>query len=312
MTMKNSELATSARTTHGFSLVEIMVVVGILGVISLGVTTFLVNSNKSTQNVAQKGELNSLNNELQGIFNNTQSCISALANQPAIAPAMLVTLPKTFAPAIPVSVKLGSINYQAGFKYGNSLQIETLNFTGVDTASAGQYLFQLEMKVKRLGATGASLPARVFNLVLRLDALGKIVGCSGQYDNLWVRNGVDSILYNGTVNATAYMYISDARLKEHVREIPSALERVLKLHGVKYDWKDKGRLANRVDQFGLLAQEVEKVFPEAVNTNAVTGIKSVGYGNLIAPLVEALKEQQEIIEKQQQEIADIKKALLKK
>lgn len=307
--MKSTKSKASPHTRFGFSLVEIMVVVAILGLLAIGAATWLANLNKSTQNVSQKGELNSLNNELQGIFNNTQSCISALADQPGFLPAHTATLPGTFDPPIPASIKVGSTVYRAGFKYSSSLEIESLNFTGVDTASAGQFLFQMEMKTKRLGATGAPLPARIFNLVLRLDSSGKIVGCAGQYDNLWVRNGIDSILYNGTVNATAYMYISDARLKTHVRDIPSALSRVLKLQGVKYDWKDNQHRTNRIDQLGLVAQDVESVFPEAVNTNPQTGIKSVAYGNLVAPLIEAIKEQQQIILQQQREIAEIKKSL---
>lgn len=313
MFTKRNALATTSRSKRGFSLAEMLVAVAIFGIIGAALTSWLMNMNKSTQNVAQKGEFNSLVNEIQGVFNNTGTCTAALSAQPAFSVANMATIPGTFTPAIPVGLQLGATNYAAGFQYSPSLQIDTLNFTGIDRASAGQFVLQLELKMKRLGADGAPLRPHLFNVIVQVDTNRKITGCSGQFTNYWVANGLTGgILYNGTVSATAFMYISDARLKEHVREISSPLERVLKLHGVTYDWKDRSRTTNRVDQVGLLAQDVEKVFPEAVNVHPESGIKSVGYANLIAPIIEALKEQQEIIVRQQQEISEIKKELSKK
>ena len=52
---------------------------------------------------------------------------------------------------------------------------------------------------------------------------------------------------------------------------------------------------------GLIAQDVEKVFPELVSTNK-EGLKTVAYGNLIAPLIEALKVQESRIESQESRI----------
>jgi len=56
---------------------------------------------------------------------------------------------------------------------------------------------------------------------------------------------------------------------------------------VTYYWKDSVKDSTR--QIGVIAQDVEKVFPEAVATD-VKGMKSVAYGNLVAPLIEAVKE----------------------
>lgn len=312
MRSQKSKSVVTSKSKGGFSLAEMLVAVTIFGIIGAALTTWLMNMNKSTQNVTQKGEFNSLVNELQSVFNNTATCTAALAAQPAFSPADVATLPGTFATPIPVALALGGTNYAAGFMYTPDLQIDSLNFTGIDKASAGQFLLRLELKMKRVGAEGAAIRPHLFNVILQLDSARKIVGCSGQFTNFWVTNGANGILYNGTVTAMAYLYMSDARLKEHVREIPSPLERVLKLHGVTYDWKDRSLSANRVDQVGLLAQEVEKVFPEAVSIHPESGMKSVGYANLVAPIIEALKEQQEIIVRQQQEIAEIKKELAKK
>ena len=63
----------------------------------------------------------------------------------------------------------------------------------------------------------------------------------------------------------------------------------MKLRGVTFDWQETGS-----SSVGLIAQEVEKVFPELVAGEE--GNKSVAYGNLVAPLIEAVKAQQVEIE----------------
>jgi hypothetical protein len=76
-------------------------------------------------------------------------------------------------------------------------------------------------------------------------------------------------------------------LKTDIATIDSALEKIVSLRGTTFRWKDKG---NGEDlQMGVIAQEVEAVFPEAVSTDD-EGFKSVAYGKLIAPLIEAVKE----------------------
>ena len=98
---------------------------------------------------------------------------------------------------------------------------------------------------------------------------------------------------NGNIKATAFFYSSDLSLKQNIQPLlsSSALESILQLHGISFRWKDNNR-----QSLGLIAQEVEKVYPELVATDASTGLKSVQYGNLIAPLIEAVKEQQVQIE----------------
>ena len=69
----------------------------------------------------------------------------------------------------------------------------------------------------------------------------------------------------------------------------SSYEKIQKLNGVSYDWKDKKRFSDK-HQIGLIAQDLEKVYPEVVLTDKATGLKSVAYDHLIAPLIEAFKE----------------------
>lgn len=91
--------------------------------------------------------------------------------------------------------------------------------------------------------------------------------------------------------ANAFFYSSDASLKTEIKPIENALDKVLSLNGVSYKWKESDKL-----DIGVIAQDVEKVFPEAVNADEETGLKSVNYGHLVGPLIEAVKEQQAQIE----------------
>ena len=106
---------------------------------------------------------------------------------------------------------------------------------------------------------------------------------------------------NGNIRATAFYYSSDARLKENISPITDPLAKVGLLDGVYFQWKDNGELS-----IGLIAQDVEKVFPEAVATSKETGIKSVDYAKLVAPLIEAVKAQQEEIGQLKLEIKELK------
>jgi len=96
-------------------------------------------------------------------------------------------------------------------------------------------------------------------------------------------------------NVTAYGTPSDIKLKENVEVIDNAVDKVKQLKGVTYTLKSDG---NRLT--GLVAQDLEKVLPEAVYTEKDIETKdehlAIRYGNTVGLLVEAIKEQQEQIE----------------
>jgi hypothetical protein len=77
--------------------------------------------------------------------------------------------------------------------------------------------------------------------------------------------------------------LSDRRYKQQIKRIDSALDRLLSIGGYTYS-RDCGRAA------GVIAQEVIKVMPEAVHTNATTGQLSVAYNCLIPLIIEAVRE----------------------
>ena len=92
--------------------------------------------------------------------------------------------------------------------------------------------------------------------------------------------------FSGTVNAANFNTTSDATLKTNVETLTGSLDAVQALRGVSFDWIDNGG-----SEIGVIAQEVEAVLPALVSTND-QGIKSVKYGNMVAVLIEAIKEQQ--------------------
>ena len=104
---------------------------------------------------------------------------------------------------------------------------------------------------------------------------------------------------NGSVRATAFYYTSDIALKENIRPLENSLAKILQLQGVSFNWKENGE-----PSIGLIAQEVEKIFPEVVSGEE--GQKTIDYGKLVPVLIEAIKEQQREIDKLKAEIEAIK------
>jgi len=92
--------------------------------------------------------------------------------------------------------------------------------------------------------------------------------------------------FSGTLNAANFNTTSDAALKTNVETLNGSLDAVKSLRGVSFDWLENGG-----SEIGVIAQEVEAVLPDVVSTND-EGIKSVKYGNMVAVLIEAIKEQQ--------------------
>lgn len=108
----------------------------------------------------------------------------------------------------------------------------------------------------------------------------------------------------GTIGTTAVAVTtgitcsSDIRFKKNIKPLSEALSKIKNINGVTYNWKadefpDKN--FNDEVQIGVIAQELEKVYPELVHTDK-EGYKSVDYSHLTPILIEAIKEQQEVIE----------------
>jgi len=106
-----------------------------------------------------------------------------------------------------------------------------------------------------------------------------------------------------TADITAY-YSSDITLKDNIKVIPNALDKINKIRGVTFDWTEaylqsrgeENDYFNRKHDIGVIAQEIEAVLPEVVGTRE-DGIKAVKYERIVPLLIEAIKELKAEIEK---------------
>lgn len=87
--------------------------------------------------------------------------------------------------------------------------------------------------------------------------------------------------------ATTVSCSSDSRLKTDIQPLSSALDSIVRLQGVSYRMKDPQTGGRKF--IGLVAQDVEPVFPEMVSTDD-NGFKQLDYGAFVSPLIEAVKE----------------------
>ncbi len=141
----------------------------------------------------------------------------------------------------------------------------------------------------------------------------RIFIASGGNVGVGLTNPSTKLDVNGIVQGTgAYSSASDERYKKNYMPIASddksAVEKILELNGLYFDWRhdefeDKKFQEGR--DMGVIAQDVEKVFPEAVRVNK-DGFMSVAYAKLVAPLIEAVKELFYEDQKQNREIASLK------
>jgi hypothetical protein len=90
---------------------------------------------------------------------------------------------------------------------------------------------------------------------------------------------------------------SDIRFKENIKPIENALDKISKISGNTYDWKEENKIEHGYEgnDVGVIAQEIEAVLPQLVQTRE-SGYKAVKYDKLVALLIEGIKEQQKQID----------------
>lgn len=139
---------------------------------------------------------------------------------------------------------------------------------------------------------GIAAPTEKLHVYGGVKFEGLAAGSSGNY----VCRDTNGVITHGGSCST-----SDMRLKKDVKPVREALTKVVQLQGVTYKWKDEAR--GQRTELGLIAQDVEKVVPEVVDTaNDDMGTRSIRYEDLVALLIESTKEQQAQIKAQQQRI----------
>ena len=118
-------------------------------------------------------------------------------------------------------------------------------------------------------------------------------------------NNIARLTDVGTLTVTgdvvAYGSPSDERLKENIKPIKSALDKVMKLQGVTFDWKKTDSVLELKEDIGFIAQDVQKVVPELVRENT-NGLLSMRHQGITPILLEAIKELKAEIEELKKQI----------
>ena len=187
-----------------------------------------------------------------------------------------------------VAMAMGSSNTNMSYvrQNGNGI-FEWQTYNG---GNSGQLLFQ------RYGGNvgiGSSSPSA------KLDVSGDLKITAGALGVNKTPSSTDGRIDAGN-DIVAYS-TSDRRLKENIKEIVDPLEKISKIRGVEFDWVPLSKFeerrihGNKGHDIGVIAQEVEEVYPLMVTERERTKFKAVRYEKLIPLLLEGIKEQQKEI-----------------
>ncbi len=124
--------------------------------------------------------------------------------------------------------------------------------------------------------------------------------------------GSEEVIINGDFSYTGKKgALSDGRYKEDLQPMGNVLDKISEINGTYFSWKEEeypDMVFGDGRQIGLIAQDIEKIYPELVNETS-RGYKTVDYEKLSVILLEGIKEQQTEIEKIQGELKTLKEQL---
>ena len=130
------------------------------------------------------------------------------------------------------------------------------------------------------------------------------LGAGYTVENTLLFDGTDLSIVGGDIIAFA---ASDKRYKDNITPITNPIDKIMKIGGYTFDWNKKQNTYTGQD-VGVIAQEIEYVLPEVVETRK-NGYKAVKYDKIIPLLIESIKEQQKQIKDQQKQINKLKKQI---
>jgi hypothetical protein len=197
----------------------------------------------------------------------------------------------------------GTITNLANVSFATTI---AANSVALGTDTTGNYMSDLTAGT---GVTITHTPSEGSNATI---AIGQAVATSSnvQFNSLGV--GMAASATAGRIDASGDIVAystSDKNFKENIIPIPNALEKISKISGNTYDWKENMKEYHGFEgnDVGVIAQEIEAVLPQLVTTRE-TGYKAVKYDKLVALLIEGIKEQQTQIHSLTLEIEKLKES----
>lgn len=179
-----------------------------------------------------------------------------------------------------------------------------VTFSGVDVTFSTQNTLTHSGDVTLNGPTkslvvdnaNTTILSTNFQIETDVNITGDIQAANASFSSVNISNDLNVVsitaedIVANTVTATTFDTTSDRRLKENIEDVTDGIEKVSQLQGVYYNLKGTDDR-----NLGLIAQDVEKIIPEVVKTDTA-GYKSVSYGNVVAVLIEAIKDLQQQID----------------
>lgn len=263
---------------------------GSINTITVNATTINANGNGSNGNInAVTGNITTINattinangNGIDGNIN-TKTATTTTLNATTINTATLA------ATGTIVSNSIVTSNITATSNNG-TISAKTITADIINTSTLG---------VPTLTLNGASETLKLTSNTAEIIVNGtystlRMQGTDSQILIQGVRGKVEAKYLYGEImrcsgDITAF-WSSDERLKKDITLISNPLEKVSSLRGVEYQWDTELQDVHEGKDIGVIAQDVEAVFPEIVTTRT-NGYKAVKYERLIPLLIEAVKE----------------------
>ena len=205
---------------------------------------------------------------------------------------------------------------------------ETYSTTGFATTGDSSYFTPSGLSAipnYGIGAPGSSFVslAGYAGLTFYTNQSERMRLTSAGYLGIGTTSPAYTLSVSGSIGATGEItaYASDARLKKNIASITNALDKVMSMRGVTFDWKDTtkylGFEPEHQHDVGVIAQEVQSVLPEAVRfapfdvnqdgtSKSGENYLTVQYEKLTALLIEAVKDLNAKVVELQDEIQQLK------
>ena len=290
---------------NGFSIVELLMVLGGLAGLALVSMNVAKMNTKSSVKFTQDSDIQGMINEIAADLSNNAKCLSSLGGKNALNATDITNLNNKY-----YTVAAGGT---AG--YGNSnLKISSYALIGVSDADVvtnnTTYLHVIFQNKNILaGENGPTTVTKKVKVYVVVDGTKNITDCRtipGASSDVWVRGAGNAIYYtagnvgvgtptpterfevNGTLKTTDFQLTSDRKFKSNIQNLNSNQElgKILKLRPVSFTWNETGKR----DQ-GFIAQELKREYPVLVEgkENEGRGL-AIKYFSVISSVVSSLQE----------------------
>ena len=302
------------RKQHGFSVLEVTVAGALLGILALAGNKLFSNQIRGQKAVESRSEITTLLMDIRTILAKEQSCKATFLGSAIDVPEGVITFVIPPAPPTPIIPRYqANSNPQLATPYGNgnvkilSYRLSSAadptdpgigNFSALPAPSlnrAGTIQLIIKFYIGKHRATGTEILEKKVKINTEINPANQIERCTaiGSYgiDGRYLhRESTDDnyrTMQGNLIIAEPFeiQFPSDLALKYEVEALRNITPKIRKLKPVSYRWKSNDEKVN-----GLIAQEVQAVFPELVGVNNADGKLTVDYIQLTPLLLQGIQE----------------------